>query len=69
MRQGFVQSVFSLTYAFPRILNIPVPQVGHVPFTAFRLFFITISLASLISFFALHFTQYPSMIRFFKVNE
>jgi hypothetical protein len=33
-------------------------QVGHVPFTAGRPFFNVVSLGSLTSLFALHFTQY-----------
>ena len=44
----------------PRILNITASQVGHLPFTALRPFFITSSTASEIGFFALHLTQYPS---------
>jgi hypothetical protein len=47
----------------PKILNITTPQVGHFPLIAFRPFFINSSTASAISFFALHFTQYPSGIR------
>src|ERR1044071_6930479 len=47
----------------PRILNIPVPQVGHLPLMALRPFFINSSTASTISFFALHLTQYPSAIK------
>jgi len=39
------------------ILNIFVPQAGHFPVTAGLPFFIFISCASFISFFALHFTQ------------
>src|SRR2546428_7279795 len=46
----------------PRILNITVPQVGHLPLMALRPFFITSSTPSTISFFALHLTQYPSGI-------
>src|SRR5581483_1013042 len=46
----------------PRILNITVPQVGHLPLIALRPFFMTSSTASTISFLALHFTQYPSRI-------
>ena len=39
-----------------------VPQVGHLPLMALRPFFITSSTASVISFLALHLTQYPSGI-------
>jgi len=46
----------------PRILNITTPQVGQVPLTAFRPFFITSSRPFAIGFFALHLTQYPSCI-------
>ena len=46
----------------PKILNITVPQVGHLPLIALRPFFIVSSTASMISFFALHLTQYPSGI-------
>jgi hypothetical protein len=46
----------------PKILNMTVPQVGHLPFMALRPFFIVSSTASMISFFALHLTQYPSGI-------
>jgi hypothetical protein len=46
----------------PRILNMTVPQVGHLPLMAFRPFFIVSSTALEISFFALHLTQYPSGI-------
>ncbi len=42
-----------------------VPQVGHLPLMALRPFFITSSTASMISFFALHLTQYPSGIKIF----
>jgi len=47
----------------PKILNITVPQVGHLPLMALRPFFMTSSTASMISFFALHLTQYPSGIK------
>src|SRR5512141_946000 len=47
----------------PRILNMTVPHVGHLPLMAFRPFFIVSSTASMISFLALHLTQYPSGIR------
>ncbi len=48
----------------PRILNMTVPQVGHLPLMALRPFFIVSSTALEISFLALHLTQYPSSIRF-----
>ena len=47
----------------PRILNMTVPQVGHLPLIALRPFFIVSSTASLTSFLALHLTQYPSGIK------
>ncbi len=45
------------SYAFP-ILNILVPQVGHIPCVAGLPFFMVIDLASFISFLALHLRQY-----------
>jgi hypothetical protein len=50
----------------PRILNITVPQVGHLPLMALRPFFMVSSTPSAISFLALHLTQYPSAIEFFR---
>src|SRR5512132_562827 len=50
----------------PRILNMTVPQVGHLPLIALRPFFIVSSTALEISFLALHLTQYPSGIDFFR---
>src|ERR1051325_9963867 len=50
----------------PKILNMTVPQVGHMPLMALRAFFITSSTASTISFLALHLTQYPSGIKFYR---
>ena len=50
-----------IDYALPMILNIPVPQTGHLPFIAFLPFFIVVSAASFISLFDLHFTQYASI--------
>jgi len=47
----------------PNILNMTVPQVGHLPLMALRPFFIVSSTASMISFLALHLTQYPSGIK------
>jgi hypothetical protein len=52
----------------PKILNMTVPQVGHLPFIAFRPFFIVSSTALTISFLALHLTQYPSGINFFTAS-
>ena len=52
----------------PRILNITVPQVGHLPLMALRPFFIVSSTALEISFFALHLTQYPSGIKEFAAE-
>jgi hypothetical protein len=46
----------------PNILNITVPQVGHLPLMALRPFFMVSSTAPTISFLALHLTQYPSGI-------
>ena len=43
----------------PRILNMTVPHVGHLPLMALRPFFIVSSTASTMSFLALHLTQYP----------
>src|SRR5208283_3435705 len=52
----------------PRILNITVPQVGHLPLMALRPFFIVSSTPLAISFLALHLTQYPSAIKIFTVR-
>jgi hypothetical protein len=49
--------------ALPRILNMTVPQVGHLPLIALRPFFISSSTPLAISFLALHLTQYPSAIK------
>ena len=46
----------------PSILNITVPHVGHFPLIALRPFFIVSSTPLIISFLALHLTQYPSGI-------
>jgi len=43
-----------------RILNMPVPQTGHLPLRAGRPFAMVTRLTSVISRFALHFTQYAS---------
>jgi hypothetical protein len=53
-------------YLLLPILNILVPQVGHTPWVAGRPFFIVISLGSFISLFALHFTQYASIVFLLK---
>jgi hypothetical protein len=52
----------------PKILNMTVPQVGHLPLMALRPFFITSSTAFTISFLALHLTQYPSGIKIFRAE-
>jgi hypothetical protein len=59
---GFAGSGVAAASAFPKILNITVPQVGHLPLIALRPFFMVSWAASTISFFALHLTQYPSDI-------
>jgi hypothetical protein len=50
--------LFDYSFGIAPIRNTLVPQVGHVPFTAGRPFFNVVSLGSLTSLFALHFTQY-----------
>ena len=52
--------------ALPRILNITVPQVGHLPLMALRPFFMVSSTPSAMGFLALHLTQYPSDIRVYR---
>jgi hypothetical protein len=52
----------------PSILNMTVPQVGHLPLMALRPFFMVSSTPFEISFLALHLTQYPSDINFFAVR-
>jgi hypothetical protein len=52
----------------PKILNMTVPQVGHLPLMALRPFFIVSSTPSEISRLALHLTQYPSAIKTFTVR-
>src|SRR6266478_2870257 len=47
----------------PRILYMTVPQVGHLPLMALRPFLVVTSTPSIISFLALHLTQYPSGIK------
>ncbi len=52
------------TAAFPpKILYIPVPQVGQAPLMALRPFFVVSSTPLAISFLALHLKQYPSGIK------
>jgi len=50
--------IFIYSFGIAPIRNTLVPHVGHVPLTAGRPFFSLTSLGSLISLFALHFTQY-----------
>ncbi len=52
-----------LNYFFGNILNIPVEQLWHFPFSARFPLAIVTSDVSVISLFALHFTQYPSAMR------
>ena len=49
--------------ALPKILNITVPHVGHLPLMALRPFFMVSSTPSAMGFLALHLTQYPSDIK------
>ena len=56
--RGLLLVIYSI---FP-IRKTLVPHFGHVPFTAGRPFFSLVSLGSLISLLALHFTQYASTI-------
>ena len=60
------EDYFSPSFFAPIILNIVVPQSGHLPFIALLSTppfpFIATSLASIISLFALHFTQYASIL-------
>jgi hypothetical protein len=51
--------------ALPKILNMTVPQVGHLPLMALRPFFMVSSTPLAISFLALHLTQYPSAIKYY----
>jgi hypothetical protein len=53
----------ALAAALPRILNITVPHVGHLPLMALRPFFMVSSTPSAMGFLALHLTQYPSDIK------
>lgn len=46
--------------ALPKILNMPVPHSGHLPFMALRPLAIVTSPASFMLRLALHFTQYAS---------
>jgi len=52
----------------PSILNMTVPQVGHLPLMALRPFFMVSSTPFEISFLALHLTQYPSDIKLITVR-
>ena len=52
--------------ALPNILNITVPQVGHLPLIALRPFFMVSSTPSAMGFLALHLTQYPSDIKIYR---
>jgi hypothetical protein len=52
----------------PKILNMTVPQVGHLPLMALRPFFIVSSTPFEISRLALHLTQYPSAIKTFTAR-
>jgi hypothetical protein len=57
---GAAGAVAGVAEAFPpKILNMTVPHVGHLPLMALRPFFMVSSTASTISFLALHLTQYP----------
>ena len=56
----FFVSILVTPYYFPKILYMPVPQVVHLPFMAWRLFFIVTFCVSFMSLFDLHFTQYPT---------
>jgi len=48
--------------AYLPILNILVPQVAQVPVVAGLPFFIVMAVGFFISFFALHLTQYASIL-------
>ena len=55
----FLAFIKLFPYFYLIILYMPVPQVVHLPFIAWRLFFIVTFCVSFISFLDLHFTQYP----------
>lgn len=55
--RGFV---FMQVGYLPRILYIPVPQTVHLPFMAFRPFFMVTTSVPFISVFFLHFMQYAT---------
>jgi hypothetical protein len=57
-KENRVDFVTGYSFGIAPIRNTFVPHVGHVPFTAGRPFFNVVSWGSLISLFALHFTQY-----------
>jgi hypothetical protein len=63
---GLPVDVFAEAALPPKILNMTVPQVGHLPLIALRPFFITSSTPLAISLLALHLTQYPSAINFYR---
>jgi hypothetical protein len=60
---GVVEGTLAGAALPPKILNMTVPQVGHLPLIALRPFFIVSSTPFEISFLALHLTQYPSAIK------
>jgi ABC-type polysaccharide/polyol phosphate export permease len=51
-----------ITLIFYPIRNILVPHFGQVPLVAFLPFFNLTAIGLLISFFALHLTQYPVIL-------
>jgi hypothetical protein len=63
---GWIVDAFTGVALPPKILNMTVLQVGHLPLIAFRPFFITSSTPLAISLLALHLTQYPSAINFYR---
>jgi len=52
------KSLYNTDFYFLPILNILVPQDGHIPCVAGLPFFMVMDLGSFISFLARHFTQY-----------
>jgi hypothetical protein len=66
--EGGVSVFVSPAPALPKILNMTVPQVGHLPLMALRPFFMVSSTPLAISFLALHLTQYPSAIKIFTIR-
>jgi len=60
---------FFVDYSILPIRKTLVPHSGHVPFTAGRPFFSLVSSGSLMSLFALHFTQYAvTILKFVKLG-